>query len=131
LKAGRNSGFTLIEIIFAVAIVGIALIPLIGLQIKTIHLQQVTDRIEEATLLAQEKMTEKMLEITSNPSVSQYYDEGDFEEDFDTYHWEYTLSTTDADSLLRIDLTVFWNQEDKKNHSITLSSFVTIKASAL
>lgn len=132
MKKPGDKGFTLMEVIFAVAIMGISLVTLLGLQIKTIHLQQVSNRIEEATLLAQEKITLKMLEITSHPSLSQYFDEGDFEEEeFESYHWEYTLSTTEVDSLFRIDLTVSWNPEDKENNSVTLSSFVTMKAADL
>ena len=131
LKTG-DKGFTLMEVIFAVAIMGISLITLLGLQIKTIRLQQVSNRTEEATLLAQEKITRKMLEITSNPSLAQYFEEGDFEEEeFESYHWEYTLSTTEVDSLFRIDLMVSWNPEDKENNSVTLSSFVTMKAADL
>jgi len=127
-----DKGFTLMEVIFAVAIMGISLVTLLGLQIKTIRLQQVSNRIEEATLLAQEMITRKMLEITSNPSLAQYFEEGDFEEEeFESYHWEYTLSTTEADSLFRIDLTVSWNPEDKETNSVTLSSFVTMKAADL
>jgi len=132
MPAKGDNGFTLMEVIFAVAIMGIALVTLLNLQVKTIRLQQVTNRTEEATLLAQEMITRKMLEITSSPSMPQYFEEGDFEqEEFASYHWEYTLSTTDADSLFRIDLTVSWNPEDKENNSVTLSSFVTMKAAGL
>ncbi len=137
MRKTEDKGFTLMEVIFAVAIIGISLVTLLGLQIKTIRLQQVSNRTEEATLLAQEMMTLKMIKITSNPSMPQYFEEGDFEEEeseekaFESYHWEYTLSTTEADSLFRIDLTVSWNPDDKENNSITLSSFVTMKAAEL
>jgi len=127
-----DKGFTLMEVIFAVAIMGIALVTLLNLQVKTIRLQQVTNRTEEATLLAQEMMTRKMLEIAGSPTIPQYFDEGDFEDEkFASYHWEYTLTTTDADSLLRIDLTVSWNPENKENNSVTLAGFVAMKAADL
>lgn len=119
-------GFTFIEILVAVAILGIALVTIVGLEIKTIRLQQISDRTTVATLLAQEKLTDKMIEISSNPSPSLYFEEGDFEEDYEDYHWEYTLSTTQADDLYRIDFVTYWGDEDKETNSVTLTSFIYV-----
>ncbi len=129
-RKGNSSieGFTLIEILVAVAIMGISLVTIIGLQIKTIRLQQISNRTTTATLLAQGKMSETMMDI-SGTSPSLYFDEGDFEEDeeetYDDYRWEYTLSALPmADDLYRIDLMVYWDPEEKEGNSVTLTSFV-------
>ncbi|MEK6776545.1 MAG: type II secretion system protein [bacterium] len=117
-------GFTLLEVLFAVAIIGISMVTLVGLEFKTIRLQQISNRITVAALLAEEKLNEKMAEISATPSPSLYNDEGDFEDDDEDFHWEYSLATTPAATLYRIDLTVYWDPENKEESSVTLSSFV-------
>ena len=119
-----GQGFTLIEVLFAVAIIGISMVTLVGLELKTIRLQQISNRITTASLLAEEKLTEVMTEISGTTSPSLYTDQGDFEEDED-YHWEYALVTVPvADNLYRIDLTVYWDPENKEENSVTLNSFI-------
>jgi prepilin-type N-terminal cleavage/methylation domain-containing protein len=44
LQDRNERGFTLLEVIFAVAILGMSLVALLGLQIKTIRLQQISNR---------------------------------------------------------------------------------------
>jgi len=119
-----GQGFTLIEVLFAVAIIGISMVTLVGLEMKTIRLQQISNRITTASLLAEEKLTEVMTEISGTTSPSLYTDQGDFEEDED-YPWEYALVTVPvADNLYRIDLTVYWDPENKEENSVTLNSFI-------
>jgi Tfp pilus assembly protein PilV len=120
----ESRGVTFIQILVAVAILGISLVTIIGLEIKTIRLQQVSNRTTVATLLAQEELTEKLQEIRAEKSPSLYSDEGEFEEDYSDYHWEYTLTSTPAEDLYRIDLMVYWDSEDKEASSVTLTSFV-------
>ena len=57
-NAGDDNGFTLLEVLIALAIVGIALVTLIGLETRTILLAERQQRVTQATLLAQGKMTE-------------------------------------------------------------------------
>ncbi len=119
-------GFTLLEVIFAVAILGMSLVTILGLQIKTIRLQQVSNRTTVATLLAQEKITEKMIEIGASESPPFYSESGEFEDEgYERYGWEYTVTATEADTLYRIDLTVFWDEENKTADGVTISSFVS------
>ncbi len=122
-----DQGFTLMEVIFAVAILGISMVTLLGLEIKTIRLQQLAERTTVSTLLAKEKMIEKMDEIAEQSSPSLYFDEGEFEADeYKNYGWEYRLSTTEADTLYRIDLKVYWDPDDRETSAVNLSSFVKV-----
>jgi len=122
-----HQGFTLMEVIFAVAILGISMVTLLGLEIKTIRLQQLSERTTVSTLLAKEKMIEKMAEIQEQSSPSLYFDEGEFEADeYKNYGWEYRLSTTEADTLYRIDLKVYWDPDDRETSGVNLSSFVKV-----
>ncbi len=126
LQDRNERGFTLLEVIVAVAILGMSLVTLLGLQIKTIRLQQISNRTTVATLLAQEKITEKMIEIGESESPPFYSESGEFEDEtFEQYGWEYTVTATEAVTLFRIDLTVFWDEKDKTAQGVTLSSFVS------
>lgn len=55
LTAERDNGFTLLEVMIALAIVGIALVTLIGLETRTVQLAERQQRVTQATLLAQGK----------------------------------------------------------------------------
>lgn len=122
-----DQGFTLMEVIFAVAILGISMVTLLALEIKTIRLQQLSERTTISTLLAKEKMIEKMDEIADQASPSLYFDEGEFEsEEYKSYGWEYRLSTTEADTLYRIDLKVYWDPDKRETSAVNLSSFVRV-----
>lgn len=128
MNENNDRGFTFIEILVAVAILGISLVTLVGLEIKTIRLQQIANRTTVAALLAQKTLTDKIREISEEASPSLYFDEGDFEEEYGDYHWEYTVTATPADTLYRIDLTVSWDPEDKEGSSVTLTSFIATES---
>jgi prepilin-type N-terminal cleavage/methylation domain-containing protein len=124
----NDHGFTLLEILAAVAILGISLVTIIGLQVKTIRLQQVSNRTTIATLLAQEMITEKLTELETYTSPPFYFEEGEFEdEEYESYGWEYTISTLPfADDLYMLDLIVYWNPEEKETQSVTLTTFIAM-----
>ena len=117
-------GFTLLEVLAAVAVLGISLVALLGLHVKTIRAQQVAARTTTATLLASRTLQQKIAEIKEQGSPSLSYDEGDYGEGYEEYHWEYTLAPTPAEDLYRIDLTTFWDADHKESSGVTLTSFV-------
>ena len=117
-------GFTLLEVLAAVAILGVSLVAVIALHVRTIRAQQIADRTTTATLLASETLQQTIAEIKEQGSPSLSYDEGDYGEGYEAYHWEYTLSTTPAQDLYRIDLTTYWDADHKETSSVTLTSFV-------
>ena len=129
-----DQGFTLLEILAAVAIMGISLVTIIGLQVKTIRLQQVSNRTTIATLLAQEKLNEKIMEMRINKYTSPpfYFEEGSFDDEegaldetYKNYAWEYTISALpNADDLYIMELSVNWNPEAKEGNSVTLTTFI-------
>lgn len=113
------------EVLFAVFIMGLSLVTIIGLEIKTIRLQHVSNRTTVATLLAQQMMVQKMQEIREETAPSFYFEEGEFEEeDYEGYFWEFEVVTTPAEDLYRINLMVYWDEDDKKGNSVSLSSFI-------
>ena len=73
---GARRGFTLLEVLVAVAVLGLALVSLLGLHVRNLALIERDQRITEATLLARALMTEA--EIEPFPELGIL--DGDFEE---------------------------------------------------
>jgi general secretion pathway protein I len=106
-----NKGFTLLEVLIAVAIIAIALTALLGSQAQSVSFANSAKFETMAALLAQGKMSEIVLQETGALSS----DSGDFGEDYPGYAWESTISDISipgeevlSDYLKQIDLTVTW-----------------------
>ena len=105
-----NKGFTLLEVMIAVALLAIALTTLLGSQSQSVSFANSAKFETMAALLAQSKMSEVVLESDSFSS-----DSGDFGDDYPGYVWEATVSDVSiegvddiSDYLKQIDLTVSW-----------------------
>jgi general secretion pathway protein I len=110
LKSLNQKGFTLLEIMIAVAIIAIALTTLLGSQSQSVYFANSAKFETMATLLAQSKMSELVLE----DSFSLSSNNGDFGDDFPGYTWEATVNDIViegldvSDYLKQIDLAVSW-----------------------
>ena len=109
------SGFTLLEVLIAMAIMAIVLISVFRLHSQTLSMAAATRFYTQAPLLAQSKMAQ--LEAISSNAISG--DSGDFGEKFPGYGW--SVSTEDVSSealddaaadLKRIDVTVTLNEKE-------------------
>ena len=106
-----DKGFTLLEVMIAVAIIAIALTTLLGSQAQSVSFANSAKFETMAALLAQSKMSE----ITIRAADSLSSDSGDFGDDYPGYRWETTVSNVSiegldaiADYLKQVDLTVTW-----------------------
>ena len=111
LKILQNKGFTLLEVMIAVALIAIALTTLLGSQSQSVFFANSAKFETMAALLAQSKMSE----ITIQAADSLSSDSGDFGEDYPGYAWEATVSDVSiegldaiSDYLKQIDLAVTW-----------------------
>ena len=110
-KKLSNKGFTLLEVMVAVALIAIALTTLLSSQSQSVYFANSAKFETMAALLAQSKMSE--IELRQKDTLGD--DSGDFGDDYPGYAWEVTLSDVSigevfdlSDYLKQIDLTVNW-----------------------
>jgi len=122
-ESSIQTGFTLLEVLIAMAIMAIVLISVYRLHSQTLSMAAATRFYTQASLLAQSKMAQ--LEAMSSNAVSG--DSGDFGDKFPGYGW--SVSTEDVSSealgdaaaeLKRIDVTVTLNE---KEYTYTVRSY--------
>ncbi len=121
-KAKRSRGFTLLEVMIALAIVSIALVSLLSLGNRSVGVNGRLQKITQATLLAQSKMTETEV-LAEQGSLSFQDDEGEFEEPFEEYRWRIAYEDTPLPIVRQVTVTVLWGDENK-NESVDISSFL-------
>jgi len=111
IRNTTNKGFTLLEVMIAVAILAIALTTLLGSQSQSVSFANSAKFETMAALLAQSKMSE----ITTRKPDELTNDSGDFGDDYQGYNWEVVVSDIAitgldniSDYLKQVDLTVTW-----------------------
>lgn len=111
----QDSGFTLLEVMVALAIMAIVLVSVYRMHSQTLAMNAAARFYTQAPLLAQSKLAE----LESNSATLFAGDSGDFGEDFPGYSW--TVATEDLSSealgeigkdLKRIDVTVLFNNKE-------------------
>jgi len=126
-------GFTLLEVMIALAILAIALTSLFGSQSQALSLAIEAKFNGTVSFLAQEKLAEYeagIIEIVSG--------EGDFGEIFPGFTWKTEVSDAELDAftglaelergLKRIDLTISWEDEQ---YTAAFTEYVRIRKTAL
>ena len=110
MKVLQQKGFTLLEIMIAVAIIAIALTTLLGSQSQSVSFANSAQFETMAALLAQSKMSELVIE----DSFSLSGNNGDFGDDFPGYTWEAEVNDIIVEEidvsqyLKQVDLSVKW-----------------------
>ncbi|HKK01511.1 MAG TPA: type II secretion system minor pseudopilin GspI [Desulfuromonadales bacterium] len=124
MKATGNSnrGFTLLEVMIALAIVAIAMVTLLGLANRSITVNARLQKITQATLLAQEKMN--AIEVAASQGTTDTTEQnGTFDPPFDGYRWEVAYKDTPLQSVKEVVVTVLWGDR-QKNEMVDLTSFL-------
>jgi general secretion pathway protein I len=122
----KESGFTLLEITVAMAIIAIALTAMLSSQSQSLSLANEAKFSTTATLLAQSKMAEYET-VKPEDLVS---DSGDFGEDYPNYHWEMNISDItipeaekSSEYLKQFDLKISWGDVEEYQYHLRLIRF--------
>lgn len=87
----KSRGFTLLEILVAVAIFAISMVALMSISGNTLVVSGRAERITIATMLARQKMTDIEIELGKAMKKNEFPDEkseeGEFDEPFEDYSW--------------------------------------------
>ncbi len=117
-KRPATAGFTLLEIMIALAIVAIALIALLGLLQRSITANDLAQRVTRATLLAQEQLA-----LIEAGLVTITEEEQSFAAPDADYRWRVEVSPAPVSGIQQIELIVAWGDEDR-NEAVRLVSFI-------
>jgi len=111
-RTDRRAGFTLLEVLVAVAVLGLALVSLLGLHVRNIDLIARDERVTAATMLARALMTE----VETGPFPDLAVTEGDFELDYPglypDFRWEREVTTTPVPNVREVRVRVFRGEEE-------------------
>jgi len=125
-KRYGHSGFTLLEVMIAVAIIAIAFTAVLGSQSQSVSLAIESRFNTMAPLLAQRKMAQ----VESEKLEGLASDSGDFGEDFPGYTWQVDVRDVVfeelsgvPDYLKRIDVTVAWGEDKPYQYHLRLYRF--------
>jgi len=91
----NKKGFSLLEILIAVAIMATSFVALLTAQGSSFLASERADRLTQATFLARQKMAEIEMEIDKDISKNKFPSDtdkdGTFDEPFDDFRWKYTI----------------------------------------
>jgi len=120
--SGHNQGFTLLEVMIAVAIIAIAVVTLLGAQSQSVSIATSAKFDTMASMLAQWKMSDLLLQDYDDLTD----DEGNFGEDYPQFSWKLTVTELSeketglpgtADQIKALDIAVISTLEDSAEFS--------------
>ena len=111
-KKGKkgNKGFTLIEVMTALTVLAIAFVILLGLRNRDVALSSKAAHLIQATLLAQQKISELSLERSKDTGNRK----GDFGDTVPGYRWEMEIHETPRKRLLELIVVVLWKSSTRE-----------------
>jgi type II secretion system protein I len=118
MKRTSKKGFTLLEVMIAVAILAITLVAVFQSQSQSISMAGNARFLTTASLLAQSKMAE--VEVIDMRNIKS--EAGDFGRDFPDYEWRMTVKEMDIETVKKIELVVT-NNRMRLNNTYMLAYF--------
>jgi general secretion pathway protein I len=114
-----SPGFTLLEVMVAVAIMAMVLVTLLGLKNSSMKDVALAQHMTVATMLAKRMMVETTLVKPLLPAE----DEGAFPEDeYKDYSWKKTIAPTPLVQIMEVRIAVVW-KEGTRDEMVELVSY--------
>jgi len=113
-RRGRRSGFTLLEVIVSLAIMGVGIVAVLEAYGAAMRLSLQDEFLTTATFLASGKMQEVMKE----PYITAGTDEGDFGEEFEDFRWTVEIADSDIEGLELVTVTVYWEAAEREDYLV-------------
>ena len=108
----RAAGFTLLEVMIALAILALVGVAFLRAQASSVRLVDESNQISLATLLAREKMAE--LESLGFPELGK--DSGIGGEAFPQFRWEKVVSSTEIFGLRKAQVKILWMEGNRERN---------------
>ncbi|MGD0946919.1 MAG: type II secretion system minor pseudopilin GspI [Candidatus Binatia bacterium] len=107
--AARHAGFTLLEVMVALAIVAFAVVGLLGLHGRNIQIIARDQNLTRATLLARELISQIQFQVMTKGLQDLGDSQGTFE-GYPGYRWERQLMPTGLDEMREVVVRVIWDE---------------------
>lgn len=101
-RRSKATGFTLLEVLVAVAILAIAMVAILKANVQNLDALTESRETSTASLLAASKLAE--VEAAGAANWNEF--QGDFGEDYPDYTWEVETTSTKVEGLMRVVVTV-------------------------
>jgi general secretion pathway protein I len=102
MTQNKANGFTLIEVLIAMALLAIGLVAVFQSQSQSISMSTDSRFMTTAALLAQSKM----VEVEAAAALANRSEDGDFGSDYSQYTWHLEVGDTQLPQFKKIDVTV-------------------------
>lgn len=116
----RKAGFTLLEVLVAMAVLAVALVTLLGLYNRSLLLTLHAQKLMTATLLAQEILSRTQLEGVA----ATHHTAGDFTDlhpgQYPEFRWYRTVRTTPLEGFWEVRVGVAWGEREDETCELTL-----------
>lgn len=116
----KHNGFTLMEVMIALAILSVALVVLFSQQATSLARGVESRVVTRATLLAQERMAE----VLSQEDISEGEEEGEVADITPPLKWRQVVEEAPVEGMLRVTVIVAW-QEGTHKREVRLVTYVS------
>lgn len=103
------AGFTLLEVMVALAIIAFAIVGLLSLHGRNIKIIARNQNFTRATLLARELVSQVQFQVLTNGLRDLGSDRGTFD-GYPGYRWERQVLSTGLDEMLEVIIRVIWDE---------------------
>ena len=113
-RARHEGAFTLLEVLIAIALLGLALVPLLGTFSQSMRMAESSKRLTQATLIAREMMT--LMDLQEFPELGESKDDFNIEErpELEAFRWRRQVlpppAGLDEETVREVRLEILWDE---------------------